>query len=155
MKNTIWNSDVCEMFDALVAENVERHLSEEELWDEAYTLVHQSLDDEVANLNIATDSLIAVGKLARWNGTYRVHKELRARNLGRALLEVMNSFGGGQNDFDIYVEDGRLIVSQLGHDNPVNPSILEICEGTLEKNEPCGHYAEHVYGWESSTAAIA
>ncbi len=148
MKNEIWNNDTVEVFDFLLENNIENHLSEEEMWAEAAETVNETRLDMVTNLNIATDRLIAVGTRVRWDATYRLHKELKARNLGMALLEAMDLFYG-DNSFSVYVEDGSLFVRQGSHDNPVKPAIIEIREGSLENNTPCGHYAEHVFGWET------
>ena len=151
MRRSIWKNDVDEVFNTLVRSNVERHSSEEDLWNEAYDIVNTSLDEEVANLNIATDNLFITGKISRWGGLYKVHKDLRAKNLGTGIMEVLRSFGGEENSLDVYVEEGRLFVSFSHGDTP--PSLLEIREGTLTANTPCGQYAERVHGWGSAMTA--
>ena len=154
MKHMIWNNDICAEFDALVKENVVEHLSEDEIWAEAAENINENLLCEVANLNIATNSLVAVGKISRWNGTYHVYKELKARNIGRAITEVLHSFSG-DNTFEVYVDGESLMISQLGHDNPTNPSIIEIREGTVEDNTPVGEFASAVYGWTEEESMSA
>lgn len=87
------------------------------------------------------------------------YKELKTNNLGKALEEAIQSWEG-DNSFEIYVEDGRMYISQRGHDNPTNPSVAEfrmlkpdeeLYDGEanlLDITEPLGKIPSEVYGWE-------
>ncbi len=157
--NKIWDNDVCEAFENILAEDPE--IDEEQAWEDAYLSVSEWLADEVTNLDVeAKGSLIAVGTLERWNGSCKAYKELDTCNIGKAIEKVIEAFSG-DNAFNVYEEAGKLLVSQTGHDNPVSPSVFEIRELTCDMDElddynqcslianskPCGCYACEVYGW--------
>lgn len=171
MKNIIYSNDVCNMYDVVRA-NLEEFFSKDEIddveddqiWDVAYREVEIDLEAEQTNLSVETDGkLILIGTLQRWNGPASAYKELKTRNIGEAIVEAMSAFGG-DNTFEIYEEDGGIYISQTGHDNPTNPSIMEFREMTRELEEldndypetlrkasiPIGCYAQNVYGWNAA-----
>ena len=115
-----------ELFPDLDDEEI-RDLSQEEIWEEARRMDEVDLDAEVSNLSsIITSNMVAIGEIQRWNGGRRAYKMLKSINLGDAILEVMQAFGG-DNRFVILVNDkGDVEVRQTGHDNPTNPSIISI-----------------------------
>ena len=165
-KNLIWDNDIGNAIDAVKEEWLETErgeLSDDEALTEAYQWIENSLGDEVMNLDIeAKGALIAIGTIERWNGGFSAYKLLETKNIGKAIETIVGSCFTGDNSFECYEEDGKLIFTQLGHDNPVNPSIIEIRELTcdfyvleddkqdilLANSKPCGHYAAEVYGWE-------
>lgn len=78
------------------------------------------------------------------------------------MKKAISKFSG-DNDFEIFVEDGKMMISQLGHDNPVNPSVFEFrvvrpesdyCEIGLSHEENLkatrriGDIVAKVYGWK-------
>ncbi len=176
MKHVIWDNDVCEMFDS-VKDNLEdcfpemdpedmEDISDEDIWNRAYEEIEVNFEAEQSNLNVETKGeIILTGNLERWDGSRYVYKELKTKNIGKALVEAINSFDG-DNQFEIYVQDGNMCISQLGHDNPTNPSIMQFREMTKGLDElwdesadvivansvPMGHYACKVYGWDVAAA---
>jgi hypothetical protein len=160
-RNIIWNNDVCEMeksirecpSDFFEAEDV----SDEDVWEMAYSEIERNLDDEESNLSIKVPgTIIMTGSLQRWDGSRNAYKELKTNNIGKAIREAVMSFDG-DNSFEIYEEDGKLMLSQTGHDNPCNPSIFEfkrIDEAVLEETDnvekesySIGSLVSEVYGW--------
>ncbi len=86
------------------------------------------LEDEVMNLNVNCKGKIAlVGKIARWNGVFPTYKILDTCNIGKSMVAAVGSFDGN-NTFEIFVEDGKMMLHQYGHDNPTNPSAIEFRE---------------------------
>lgn len=182
MKQVIWNNDVFEA-KAAIQENLEDYfpgkaaeeVDEDLILERAYEEVDMRLDDEKANLNSipVNGAIIVIGKEVRWNGAHAVCKDVkRVDNLGDALQETIDLFGG-DNSFSFYYEDGSVFLSQTGHDNPVNPTILEFrelqkglsfgdlgeayfegakeqsfMEYIMEYSDPLGHIAEKIYGFE-------
>lgn len=167
MDMTIYSNDVTEMYDALKKEleagTLEdgEDMDEDTLWDKAYEYVEEYLEDEILNLDKAPGGeIILIGTLQRWNGAYKVHKNLGTDNIGKAIPRAFGCFGG-DNTFKVYIEDGRMYLSQYGHDNPVSPSIMEfrvlnkgvdydeLEVGEIEANSfsPAPTVAE-VYGWD-------
>lgn len=130
-KFEIWNNDACDIYDSLRDEELvdidEEDIDEEYLWDLAYEIVSNYKDEQIKNiLDIdMMHNLIAVGNLERWNGSRSAYKDLETENIADAIDVVLGAYDG-DNSFSVYVEDGKLLVSQLGHDNPTNPSIMEI-----------------------------
>ena len=127
MKHNIWSNDVNAEFDTLKEnyKNNNKDISDESIFDEAYHNIDINLEDTLANLDIdCPNNIILIGNLVRWNGTYDAHKETNTKNLAEAIKIALNSFGN-DNSFDLYVENDNLYLAQLGHDNPVNPSIFK------------------------------
>lgn len=169
MKNIIYSNDVCSMYDEIKKNpreffsDEEGEVSDEQMWNEAYDQIELSLEDEQANLDIdLPGELILIGTLERWNGAYPVYKELDTRNIGEGIVKAMASFGG-DNHFEVYVEDGKMKISQLGHDNPTNPSIMEFRQITVDLYDldsddtatlianslPIARQVCDVYGWDN------
>lgn len=173
MKNMIWSSDdLYAIQDALVEDE---GISEEEAWDMACEDLAANLEDEVCNLkDVGNGHLVATGTLVRWNGSGQAYKMLKSGNAGKAITEVMGSFDG-DNSFNVYVEDGDLFISQLGHDNPTNPSVFRIRavkqpltedmdrdedaiygaspEEIDARTEKLGRKIAEVYGWDMEAAS--
>lgn len=169
MKHKIWDNDASKLCDIIAAEPEEfglEHPSEDEIWDAAYEEINNTLGDEVLNCNVYKPSeIFAIGTIQRWDGDHAAYKALNTRCIGEAFEKVLGSFGG-DNSFEIYEEDGRLYLSQTGHDNPTNPSIIElrVCNETtlddliyehgdstdtlMKFSEPLGQDICNVYGWE-------
>jgi hypothetical protein len=128
MKNIIWTS-------------------EPEYDDELHEFFEQDLGDEVMNLNIELpNKVVLVGKLQRWDGVYSVHKVLETRNLGEAMESAVQCFEG-DNTFTIYCEAGKMLLSQYGHDNPYNPTILEFRQLKPEiRDEEYDEWCADIYG---------
>ena len=170
MKRTIYSNDVCETYDYIknyLEEffpdlDEDEEVNDDEIWSRAYDEIEIRLGDEEANLDVDTNGqIILVGTIERWNGAFPVYKLLKTQNVGEAMKEAMASFGG-DNTFEIYVNEGKMYLSQTGHDNPTNPSIVEFRELTddfdeleddrpdtlLKKSKSLAPYACNVYGWE-------
>ncbi len=162
MRHEIWNNDVCKMADELKSEEEYLEMNEEQLFNTAYDTIEENLVCDIENLNIeAPGEIILIGRLVRWNGTYGVHKCLGTNNIGKAITEALGAWSG-DNSFELYVEDGKMYISQLGHDNPTNPSVMEFRSLTkdywditdhntnnlLAISEELGNKVANVYGWE-------
>lgn len=93
--------------------------------DAAYEHINTALNDEAYNLSIdAGADIFLIGELQKWNGCGSAYADLETSNIGEAMKKAISKFSG-DNDFEIFVEDGKMMISQLGHDNPVNPSVFE------------------------------
>ena len=131
-KHLVWDNDVCNMYDAIRKEPSEffpemdtEDITDDMMWNEAYAQVEQNLGDEKANCDKDVDNhIFLMGTYVRWNGSHSVYKDLGTCNIGEALSKAIACWDG-DNSFEIYVEGGRLLISQTGHDNPCNPSIME------------------------------
>lgn len=164
-KRMIWNNDVCSEIDALEKDCffAESEItSEEEKMDAAYEYINSVLSDEVSNLDVDLEGdIFLIGELQRWNGRSSAYADLETSNIGEAMKKAISKFSG-DNDFEIFVEDGKMMISQLGHDNPVNPSVFEFrvvrpesdyCEIGLSHEENLkatrriGDIVAKVYGW--------
>ncbi len=132
--HVIWNNDTVALYDDVYAEMAEERmegdyesseLDESEVWKRASALVDIYLEDEVANLNIdKKNNIFLVGNLQRWDGSHSAYKDLKTNNIGKALETAVSSFEGG-NTFEVGIEDGKMLIKQWGHDNPVSPSVFE------------------------------
>lgn len=173
MKHLVWDNDSVSLADSLAKEEEDK--SFEELLEEANELVETYLGDEKINLEDKIplgDSIVLVGEIVRWNGPKNAYKKLNASNIGDAIVEMANIFDWSDNSIEIYVEDGRLYMSQKGHDNPVSPTIVEaraynsededkiedllyeyISDNTksldklIAETSPIGSEIAEVYGW--------
>ena len=164
-KRMIWNNDVCSEIDALekggfFAES--EITSEEEKMDAAYEHISNALSDEAANLDIdLEEDIFLIGVLQRWDGCGSAYTNLETSNVGEAIKKAVSLFSG-DDAIEIFVEDERMKISQLGHDNPVNPSVFEFrvvrpesdyCEIGLSREENLkatrriGDIVAKVYGW--------
>lgn len=129
-KKIIYSNDVCSRYDYLKecrdnGEESFENCTDEDLWGIAYEMVETDLEDEMMNLDREPGGEIIIkGSLQRWNGRYSVHKALGTANLGEAMQKAMACFGG-DSTIEIYVEDGKMLLTQYGHDNPVSPSVME------------------------------
>lgn len=165
-KRMIWNNDVGIEMDALEKDGffAESEItSEEEKMDAAYEHINTALNDEAYNLSIDTGAdIFLIGELQRWNGRGSAYADLETSNIGEAIKKAISKFSG-DNDFEIFVEDGKMMISQLGHDNPVNPSVFEFrvvrpesdyCkiglshEENLKATRHIGDIVAKVYGWK-------
>ena len=134
MDHVIWNNDAVALYDDVYAEMAEERiegdyecseLDENEVWERVSALVDIYLEDEIANLNIdKKNNILLIGNLQRWDGSHSAYKDLKTNNIGKALEAAVSSFEGG-NTLEIGVEDGKVLIKQLGHDNPVSPSVFE------------------------------
>lgn len=167
-KRIIYTNDVCARYDYLAErrDNGEEGLAErtdEELW----YLAHEMTEDDLGTVEKNLDSepggdIVIIGKLVRWNGAYSVHSNLGTANLGESLREAMSRFGGSST-FEISVEDGKMLLRQWNHDNPVNPSVMEflvldkgmdaddLTPDEIEGNSfsPAQTVAD-IYGWDAA-----
>ena len=172
MKKVIYSNDICEVYDNIKNNQADffpeaedpndEARNDDEIWSRAYKEIENRLEDEVANLDVDVNGqIILIGTIERWNGSFPAYKLLKTQNIGEALREAMTGFSG-DNTFEIYVDKGKMYLSQTGHDNPTNPSIIEFRELTnnfdeLENDKPdillknsrsLAPYACNVYGWE-------
>ena len=131
--------------------------------DAAYEHINTALNDEAYNLSLdAGADIFLIGELQKWNGCGSAYADLETSNIGEAMKKAISKFSG-DNDFEIFVEDGKMMISQLGHDNPVNPSVFEFrvvrpesdyCEIGLSYKENLkitrriGDIVANVYGWK-------
>lgn len=165
-KRMIWNNDVGSEMDALEKDGffAESEItSEEEKMDAAYEHINTALNDEAYNLSIdAGADIFLIGELQRWNGCGSAYANLETSNIGEAIKKAVALFS--ENDtIEVFVEDERMMISQLGHDNPVNPSVFEFrvvrpesdyCEIGLSREENLkatrriGDIVANVYGWK-------
>ncbi len=168
MKHVIYDNDVCQMYDD-IKENISDFFpdldeddntpSDEEIWELAYEEVEDRLGDEQMNLDKElSGEIVLIGTYERWNGSFNVYKGLGTNNLGKALEKAVASWSG-DNSFEIYVENGRMYISQRGHDNPTNPSVMEFRMLKPDKElygkrryqlmvtEPLGRIPAEIYGW--------
>lgn len=130
--------------------------------DAAYEHINTALNDEAYNLSIdAGADIFLIGELQRWNGRGSAYANLETSNIGEAIKKAVALFS--KNDtIEVFVEDERMKISQLGHDNPVNPSVFEFrvvlpesgyCEIGLSHEENLkatrriGDIVANVYGW--------
>jgi len=165
-KRMIWNNDVCSEIDALEKDGffAESEItSEEEKMDAAYEHISNALSDEAANLDIdLKEDIFLIGVLQRWDGCGSAYTNLETSNVGEAIKKAVSLFSG-DDAIEIFVEDERMKISQLGHDNPVNPSVFEFrvvrpesdyCEIGLSREENLkatrriGDIVAKVYGWK-------
>ena len=130
--------------------------------DAAYEHINTALNNEAYNLSIDTGAnIFLIGELQRWNGRGSAYANLKTSNIGEAIKKAVALFS--ENDtIEVFVEDERMKISQLGHDNPVNPSVFEFrvvrpesdyCEIGLSHEENLkatrhiGDIVAKVYGW--------
>lgn len=165
-KRMIWNNDVGSEMDALEKDGffAESEItSEEEKMDAAYEHINSVLSDEVSNLDVDLEGdIFLIGELQKWNGCDSAYADLETSNIGEAIKKAVALFS--ENDtIEVFVEDERMMISQLGHDNPVNPSVFEFrvvrpesdyCEIGLSREENLkatrriGDIVANVYGWK-------
>jgi len=131
-KHVVWNNDACSAYDEIEKDikdgeiEVDDDLSDDQKWDMAYDRINTWFDDEMTNLDKdVKHHLIAMGTVQRWDGGRVGYKNLETNNIAEAIKTTMNSFGG-DNTFEVYCDGEELIISQVGHDNPTNPSIMKI-----------------------------
>ncbi len=135
-------------------------IDDNQIWEEAYREVETNLHDEQSNCNIELEGdIVLIGTLERWYGSRNAHKELGTTNIGKAFLKAMQSWNG-DNTFAIYTKGNKLLISQTGHDNPTNPSIMEFrvlkpgktLSGSYPDmimcTEPLGQKVAKIYNWE-------
>lgn len=168
MKHIIWDNDVCNMYDCVknnledvFPDTKEEDITDDMIWDAAYEEIEVNLDAEICNLDIDLDKeIVLIGDIVRWDGSHSAHTELKTNNIGKAMEEAVTKWDG-DNTFEIYVEDGRMFISQTGHDNPCSPSVFEFRmlkpdydewedEISLENTESIGNKVSKVYGWEAA-----
>ncbi len=166
MKHIIWNNDICEMAESIrecpeeyFEDSDVENLSDEKIFEEANDSIQVWLEDEVGNLDETLQgTIILTGTLQRWDGPRSVYKDLKTKNVGESIQKALACFEG-DNLFEVYVEDGKMYISQTGHDNPTNPSIFEfklVNSDEMDSDDfdsnrdsksigliPC-----EVYGWE-------
>ncbi len=166
MKHVIWNNDICEMVDSIKKcpedyfDNQDfENLSDEEIFEAASNSIQVWLEDEVYNLDKTLQgTIILTGTLQRWDGPRSAYKDLETKNVGESIEKAISCFEG-DNSFEVYVEDGKMYISQTGHDNPTNPSVFEfklVNSDEMDSDDfdsnrdsksigliPC-----EVYGWE-------
>lgn len=154
-KNLVWSNDADEVYDQilkdsvvyeeLVGEPMPEDISQVDdtvIWQAAYDDVQRQFEDEQANLDIdLPGEIFLVGTIERWNGKYGAYKPLGTANIGQALSRACASFDG-DNSFEIYVTGSKLILEQRGHDNPVNPSVVEF--RALKNGDMDAFTASHV-----------
>lgn len=162
-KRMIWNNDVCSEMNALEKDGFfAESETEEEKMDETYEYISNALSDEAANLDIdLEEDIFLIGEFQRWNGRGSAYANLETSNIGEAIQKAVALFS--ENDtIEVFVEDERMKISQLGHDNPVNPSVFEFRvvrpesdyyeiglshEENLKATRHIGDIVAKVYGW--------
>lgn len=162
-KRMIWNNDVCSEMNALEKDGFfAESETEEEKMDETYEYISNALSDEAANLDIdLEEDIFLIGEFQRWNGRGSAYANLETSNIGEAIKKAVALFS--ENDtIEVFVEDERMKISQLGHDNPVNPSVFEFRvvrpesdyyeiglshEENLKATRHIGDIVAKVYGW--------
>ncbi len=124
-KFELWNNDACKAYNLLKKEFPNE--DDDSLWDKAYGMIQYFKNKTILEvLDIYFPSnLIAVNKIKTTHGFKYFYKDLETNILARAITKVLQ-FNRDDNSYSLYVEDGELLISQLGHDNPVNPIIYEI-----------------------------
>ncbi len=133
---------------------------ENDIWKIVDEEIERNYDDDLSgNLNIEVKhELVATGVIERWDKPRAAHLELNTRNIGEAIKKVISSFDGN-NTFHVEIRDGEVVVSQTGHDNPVNPSIAIIRMvsdyDTFEELEEFRAEECININWESDTESIA
>ena len=159
----IWNNDVYSKMNALEKDGFfAESETEEEKMNETYEYISNALSDEAANLDIdLEEDIFLIGVLQRWDGCDSAYADLETSNIGEAIKKAVSLFSG-DDAIEIFVEDERMKISQLGHDNPVNPSVFEFrvvrpesdyCEIGLSREENLkatrriGDIVANVYGW--------
>ncbi len=160
-RKVIFTTDACDIYDNLRKDSEFEEASDNEIWELAYEEISNIVDDECNyNLNIDLNGdIILVGDIVRWNGAYPAHRETRTHNIGKAILDAMSAFDG-DNKFTVYVQDGKVLLEQYGHDNPMSPSIVEFrvlnsnyddfeARDWDEVSDPITPYVNKVYGWEA------
>lgn len=165
-KRMIWNNDVCSEIDTLEKDGFfaeSKITSEEEKMDIAYERINSVLADEVSNLDVDLEGdIFLIGEFQRWNGRGSAYANLETSNIGEAIKKAVALFS--ENDtVEVFVEDERMKISQLGHDNPVNPSVFEFrvvrsensryeiglsYKENLKVTRRIGDIVAKVYGWK-------
>lgn len=172
-KHMIWSNDVCDEFDGLKEMYEDDFNSKERddmpdddmIWNEAYDNINSYFEDEMCNLNIDTkNKIILVGDIVRWDGSRPTYKFTDDKNIADAIRTAISSFNGN-NTFELYIENDLMYLSQLGHDNPCNPSIIQFREinpkyldeygdiefynnaDLIEKTISLALKVKEVYGW--------
>ncbi len=153
MANTIWTNDVTDILDSLKANPADKDWSDEELLKEAYAIIGWNLDDVInLDLNISVgENIVARGTIIGWDGAYPgAYLDTETDNIGQAVLKVLNAFRG-ENTFNVCVEDGKVTISQYGHDNPCRPSVITL--GFENGGEQIiADKVNQVYGWDMIAA---
>lgn len=157
--HTIWHNDACDEYDALEKEM--EGAEESEIWQAAYDNINTALDDEMTTLDIeAQGDLFLVGIMEHWDRGYSAYYLLNTSNIGQSLPRIAESFDSNDH-IHIYEQGGHVFVSQLGHDNPVNPSIFELrafavdfddldddyTPTLMSNSQPVGAAVAKKYGW--------
>ena len=126
MKREIWNNDVCERYDYVSEEYSTDDYTESQLWEIAYDEVRNDLEYSQMNLDIEKDGeIFLIGTLKRWNGSFSVHNNLNTRNIGEAMERALDLFDRKNSSYEIYCENGKMMLKQTDCDTPCNPSIME------------------------------
>lgn len=163
-KRMIWNNVVYSEMNALEKDGFfAESETEEEKMDETYEYISNALSDEAANLDMdLEEDIFLIGVLQRWDGCGSAYADLETSNIGEAIKKAVSLFSG-DDAIEIFVEDERMKISQLGHDNPVNPSVFEFrvvrpesdyCdiglshEENLKMTRRIGDIVANVYGWK-------
>lgn len=163
-KRMIWNNDVRSKMDALEKDGFfAESETEEEKMDETYEYISNALSDEVFNLDIDLDEdIFLIGVLQRWDGCGSAYADLETSNVGEAMKKAVSLFSE-DDTIEIFVENERMKISQLGHDNPVNPSVFEFkavrpendrrevglsYKENLKITRRIGDIVANVYGWK-------
>lgn len=159
-QHLIWHNDTCEEYDALEKEM--EGAEESEIWKAAQHNIDIALDDETEMLDIeAGGDLFLVGIMERWDRGYSAYYLLNTSNIGESLPKIVQSFDPNDH-LRIYEQGGHVYVSQLSHDNPVNPSVFELrafavdfddldddyTPTLLSNSHPVGAPVAKKYGWK-------
>jgi hypothetical protein len=163
-KHTIFSTDVCDEYEALRNDPEFEDESDDALWNMANDNVNLHMDDELG-YNLDKDlknEIVLIGTISRRNGCFSAFKFIDTKNIGDAIKKAMYSFDGSDNTFEAYTANGKTYLSQYGHDNPTNPSIIEfrmlnpdadgeelVSVEDIEKHSiPITPFVNEVYGWE-------
>lgn len=162
----IWHNDINAFYENLYSSNMQKtkdeQLPDEQLWQEAHAMSQEWMDNVKNRMDIELDyPIILIGTIQQWDKQYNVQKNLKTYNIGHALETAVQCFKS-ENEFTLYCEDNKLLLSQTGHDNPVAPSILEFrmltcdpedidtCIPVKEQSVSIGSHVNTIFGWNGT-----
>ena len=134
-KHIIWHNDKNEIYENVKAQRLEDieeefgetnpELDENELLKATQEDIYNWFKDEIEKLDIDTDGeIILVGSVNDWVGKHNAYLRTEKNNIGLAINKAVRTFNEDDH-LEIYIEGNKLLLSQKGHDNPVNPTIAE------------------------------
>ncbi len=129
-KISVWDNDAVGLAETIQNEDPDGHTSFDDALEQAYEEINESLESERDILSRRyLNGYVMMGTLQRWNGPKQAYRHLDVETIGDAVFAAVSAFTSeGDVSLDVYVDtdEHKLIITQLGHDNPTNPSIFEI-----------------------------